>query len=139
MTADALVVAEGVEIPLDELSWRFSPPGGPGGQHANTANTRAEVSWSPASSPGLPAWAAARIIAELGPTVSASAGERRSQLQNRQLALARLAKKVAGALQVAETRRPTRPTPASQRRRVEAKRRRSQLKRERRSLGDYPE
>jgi ribosome-associated protein len=124
-------VAPGVDIRLGELDWRFSPAGGPGGQHANTSNTRAEVSLDLTNSPSLPGWARERLVRRLGATVTASAGERRSQAQNRQLALERLRSRLAAGLKVERVRRPTRPTGASQRRRLEEKRRRGELKRER--------
>ena len=133
-----LRVAPGVVVRLDELSWRFSPAGGPGGQHANTSNTRAEVTFEIASSPSLPDWARDRLSARLGAVVTVSAGERRSQSQNRRLALERLTERLAAALEVERPRRPTRPTGASQRRRLEEKRRRSDLKRQRRASGDDP-
>lgn len=126
-----LRVAPGVDIRLGELDWRFSPAGGPGGQHANTSNTRAEVSLDLTNSPSLPGWARERLVRRLGATVTASAGERRSQAQNRQLALERLRSRLAAGLKVERVRRPTRPTGASQRRRLEEKRRRGELKRER--------
>ena len=133
-----LRVAPGVVIRLEELEWRFSPAGGPGGQHANTSNTRAEVTFDIASSPTLAGWARNRLTARLGERVTVSAGERRSQAQNRRLALERLAERLAAALEVERPRRPTRPTDASQRRRLEAKRRRGHLKRQRRAFGDDP-
>ncbi|HUE58367.1 MAG TPA: alternative ribosome rescue aminoacyl-tRNA hydrolase ArfB [Acidimicrobiales bacterium] len=133
-----LRVAPGVVIRLDELDWRFSPAGGPGGQHANTSNTRAEVTFGIAASPSLPSWARARLTSRLGASVSVSAGERRSQAQNRRLALERLGERLASALEVERPRRPTRPTGSSQRRRLEEKRRRGQLKRQRRASGDDP-
>ena len=126
-----LSVAPGVVIPVGELVWRFSTAGGAGGQHVNTSNTRAEVVFDAAGSPSLPEWARERIVGRLGPTVVTAAGERRSQARNRELALERLAERLAGALQVEVPRRATRPTPASQRRRLEQKRRRGELKRRR--------
>lgn len=126
-----LSVAPGVVIPGGELEWRFTTAGGPGGQHVNTSNTRAEVVFDAAGSPSLPEWARERIVTRLGPTVSAAAGERRSQARNRDLAVERLAERLAGALRVERPRRPTRPTSASQRRRLEQKRRRGDLKRRR--------
>lgn len=127
-----LEVAPGVEIPLDEVQWRFSTAGGPGGQHVNTSNVRAEAVLDVASSPSLPAWARERLVASLGPVVSVAAGDTRSQSRNRELALARLARRLAAALVDKPARRPTRPTAGSQRRRVDEKRRRGQLKAERR-------
>ncbi len=131
-----LVVGPGVAIPLRELQWRFSASGGPGGQHVNTSNTRAEVSLDLAGSPSLPAWARERLVERLGQAVTAAASDRRSQARNRALALARLRARLADALEEAAPRRPTRPTAASQRRRVEAKRRQGLRKRERRGGRD---
>lgn len=126
-----LRVTPAIAIPAGELEWRFTSAGGPGGQHVNTSNTRAEVVFDVAGSPSLPQWARERIVARLGPTVATAAGERRSQARNRQLALERLAERLASALAVEKPRRPTRPTMASQRRRIDQKRKRGDLKRRR--------
>jgi ribosome-associated protein len=128
-----LQVAPGLSVPLRELTWRFSASGGPGGQHVNTSNTRASVTFDISGSPSLPAWARSRLLARLGPSVSVVASDRRSQTRNRDLALARLQARLAAALVEPRARTGTRPTMASQRRRLEQKRRRGQLKRERRS------
>ncbi len=127
-----LRVAPGIVIPGPELSWRFTSSGGPGGQHVNTSNTRAEVIFDVAGSPSLPDWARERLLTRLGPSVAVAASDRRSQARNRALALSRLAAKLAAALETEPPRRPTRPTLASQKRRLEAKRRRSSIKRDRR-------
>ncbi len=129
---DELFVAPGVVVPSGELSWRFSASGGAGGQHVNTANTRAEVVWDIAGSKSLPAALRDRLSARLGPVVAVAASDRRSQARNRALALARLEERVAAALKQRRPRRPTGPTAASRRRRLEAKRRRSELKQGRR-------
>ena len=131
MTTDGLRVNRALTIPGEELTWRFTGSGGPGGQHANTANTKAEVSFDAAQSASLTEWQRARIVQRLGPVVRVTASDRRSQAQNRQLALERLRERLADALQVRRERRPTAPTTASQHRRVEAKRRRAVLKRQR--------
>jgi ribosome-associated protein len=123
-------------IPLSELRWRFSRSGGPGGQHANTADTRAEVVFDIASSPSLRPFQRERLLARLGSEVRVVAADERSQARNRALALDRLRMRLADALHVEATRRPTRPTRASQQRRVDAKRRRSETKRLRRSGED---
>jgi ribosome-associated protein len=125
-----------VTIPLDELEWRYSTAGGPGGQHANTSQTRADVRFDIAGSPTLPEWARERLLAKLGTTVEAGAGERRSQARNRELAAERLEARLAAALIPDRPRRPTRPTQASKRRRLDAKRRQSETKRQRRHPGD---
>ncbi|HEY3702365.1 MAG TPA: alternative ribosome rescue aminoacyl-tRNA hydrolase ArfB [Acidimicrobiales bacterium] len=119
-------------IPLGELEWRFSGAGGPGGQHANTANTRVEVRFDVASSPSLGPRQRARLLERLGPVVRVVASDERSQARNRQLALQRLATRLATALRVERRRMPTAPSSASKRRRLEHKRRRGEIKRQRR-------
>ena len=121
----------GLAIPLSELSWRFSGSGGPGGQHVNTANTRAEVRLDLANSPSIPESARGLLVERLGPVVAVAASDRRSQAQNRDLALGRLAERLSAALEVRRSRRATRPTRGSERRRLEAKRRQAQRKRDR--------
>ena len=116
-------------IPADELAWKFTASGGPGGQHANTSNTRVELRFDVESSPSLGPRQRARLLERLGPTVRVVASDERSQTRNRQLALERLRTKLADALRVEVQRQPTRPTRASKVRRVEAKRRRSDVKR----------
>jgi ribosome-associated protein len=127
-----LRVTRSCAIALDELEWRFSGSGGPGGQHANTANTRAEVRFDVASSPSLGPRQRARLLERLGPTVRVVASDRRSQAQNRALALERLRARLADALHVEPPRVATRPTKASKVRRVEEKRRQAQRKQQRR-------
>src|SRR5205807_2717880 len=94
-------------IRLDELDWRFSASGGPGGQHANTANTRVEVRFDVATSPSLGPRQRARLVERLGPAVRVVASDERSQARNRQLALDRLRSRLAEALRVAPARHPT--------------------------------
>jgi ribosome-associated protein len=134
-TPGRLRISRTCAIAIDELEWRFSASGGPGGQHANTANTKAEVRLDLASSPSLSEVQRARLVAALGPVVRVVASEQRSQAQNRALALERLRLKLAAALVVPKHRVDTRPTKGSQRRRVETKRRRGDVKRERRRPG----
>lgn len=119
-------------IPLDELEWRFTASGGPGGQHANRSNTRAEVRFDVVASPSLSDMHRARIVERLGPVVRVVADDERSQLRNRELALERLRARLAEALRVERTRRPTAPTRASTQRRLESKKRRGEVKRSRR-------
>lgn len=134
---DLLVVDRSLAIPLSELRWRFSRSGGPGGQHANTSDTRVEVIFDVAGSPTLRPHQRARLLERLGPEVVAVAADERSQVRNRGLALERLAGRLSVGLHVEPPRVATRPTRGSQRRRVEAKRRRSEVKRLRRpSEGD---
>jgi ribosome-associated protein len=120
-------------IPVEELEWRFSGPGGPGGQHANTSNTRVEVRFDIAASPSLGAQQRARLLERLGPVVRVVAADTRSQARNRELALSRLRERLAAALRTPRPRRATAPSAAARRRRVEAKRQRGEVKRQRRT------
>jgi ribosome-associated protein len=133
---ESIRVAPGVEIPAAELTWRFSTSGGPGGQHVNTSNTRAEVILDLASSPSIRPDIRARLVARLGPVVSVVASDRRSQLRNRELAIERLVDRLRDGLVEPTRRRPTRPTLASKRRRLDAKRRQGERKQQRRSGWD---
>lgn len=129
---ETLKVTPTVCIPLDEVVIRFDTSGGPGGQHANRARTRVDLTFDVAASPSLTAAQRERIVSKLGSVVRASSADSRSQTRNRELALERLAEKLAAALQVDAPRRPTRPTRASTRRRLDAKRQagaRKQLRR----------
>ena len=126
-------------IRMDELDWRFSASGGPGGQHVNTANTRAEVRFDIAGSPSLGPRQRARLLERLGPDVRVVASDERSQLRNRELALERLRSRLAEALRVETPRRPTKPTRAAKEKRLQAKRQRSETKRRRRGRGDLDE
>ena len=127
--AETLRVTRSCQIPLDELEWRFSGSGGPGGQHANTANTRAEVRFDVAASPSLGPRQRARLLERVGPVVRVVASDERSQARNRDLALQRLATRLAEGLHVERRRVPTKPSPAKRQARLEEKRRRSEVKR----------
>jgi len=129
---DGLRVTSSVIIPAHELSWSFGPSGGPGGQHANRAHTRAEVRFDAATSRALSDHQRRLIMDRLGPIVVVTADDERSQLRNRRIALDRLRIRLAGALRVETARRPTRPSRGAVERRLEAKRRQAARKRERR-------
>jgi ribosome-associated protein len=133
---ESLHVRRGLDLPLSEITWRATTSGGPGGQHANRTLSRVEVEFDVGASSVLGPRQRQRLLDRIGPVVRASAGESRSQARNRQLALERLASRVADALRVETPRRPTRPTKSSQVRRVEGKRRRAEVKRGRRRPGD---
>jgi len=127
--ADDLRVSGSLRIPLAELEWRFSRSGGPGGQHANTSDTRVEVRFDVEASPTLGPRQRARLLEKLGPMVRVVASDERSQTRNRQLALERLATRVADALRVETPRRPTRPGKGAKERRLQAKRQQGERKR----------
>lgn len=129
-----LRVTRSCAIAIDELEWRFSASGGPGGQHANTSNTKAEVRFDIANSASLTESQRERLVSKLGEEVIVSASDRRSQLQNRELATERLRTKLGEALKVERPRVATRPSRAAKTRRLEAKKRRAQIKRSRRAL-----
>ena len=128
---EVLSVNRSLCIPLDELEWRFTASGGPGGQHANRSNTRVEVRFDVESSPSLGPRQRARLLERLGPTVRVVADDERSQTRNRALALTRLAERLANALRVETPRTATRPTAGSRERRLAGKRHRSEQKRQR--------
>ena len=132
IVGDGLRVTASVVIPAHELTWNFGPSGGPGGQHANRAHTRAEVRFDAERSRALSDHQRRRVIDRLGPIVVVTADDERSQLRNRRIALDRLRIRLAGALRVETARRPTRPSRGAVERRLEAKRRQAARKRERR-------
>jgi ribosome-associated protein len=134
--ADLLHIRPGVAIPLSEIDLRTSRSSGPGGQHANVTASRVEAVFDVRRSSTLTDTQKSRIAARLGSRVTASAQDTRSQTRNRELALERLADRLAIALEVPRQRHKTRPTTASRRKRVDAKRRRGDIKRGRRRPGN---
>jgi ribosome-associated protein len=135
---DGVRVSRSVVIPLSELDIRFSPSGGPGGQHANRSSTRVELSWNPGESTVLGPVQKARVLERLGNRLDGSGNlrlvsdERRSQLMNRETALERLAALVGDALIPPKPRKPTKPSRSAKEKRIQSKRRRSEVKRDRR-------
>jgi ribosome-associated protein len=129
---DFVPIRPGVRIPLSEIELRTSRSSGPGGQHANVTASRVEAVFDVHASSTLTEAQQARIAARLGPRVTASAQDTRSQMRNRDLALERLADRLAAALEVARPRHKTRPTATARRKRVDSKRRRGDTKRGRR-------
>ncbi|KAM9861845.1 alternative ribosome rescue aminoacyl-tRNA hydrolase ArfB [Leucobacter sp. BZR 635] len=128
-------------IPAAELGWRFSRSSGPGGQHVNTSDSRAELTWDVAASKALSDEQRERLLDKLSGrlidgTLTVSASEQRSQLRNRETALEKLGQILAAALAPdGPKRRPTKPTRGSQKRRLEAKGQRSQVKKNRQRPG----
>jgi ribosome-associated protein len=125
---DVLHVSRSLTIPVGELDVRFSPSGGPGGQHANRAHTRVEVRFDVAGSPSLGPRQRARLLEKLGDEVRVVCDDERSQHRNRTIALERLRARLEGALRVEKPRRPTRPSLGAKRRRLDAKKRRGDVK-----------
>lgn len=124
-----LRVSRSLAIPMSELTWSFTASGGPGGQHANTANTKVEVRFDVASSPSLDETQRERLLRSLGSEVRVVASDERSQARNRVIAAERLAQRLAAALAVRTRRVPTRPGRNAVKRRLDAKSKRSQVKR----------
>jgi ribosome-associated protein len=133
---NVLEIRPGVTVPLSDIELRTSRSSGPGGQHANVTASRVEAVFDVHASEALTPAQKARIAARLGPRVTAAAQDTRSQLRNRELALERLAQRLAHALEVRRPRTATRPTAAAKRRRLDAKKRRGELKRARRRPED---
>jgi ribosome-associated protein len=127
-----LVVTRDIAIPMSEIVVRASRSSGPGGQHANVTASRIEASFDVRESQTLSDAQRQRVMARCGPVVTAIAQDGRSQARNRDLALGRLAERLARALAIPRPRRPTRPTAASRRRRLDAKRQAGERKRGRR-------
>jgi ribosome-associated protein len=130
-------------IPAEELRWRFSRSGGPGGQAVNTTDSRVELVFDLAATQALPPLLKERALGRLGPRLVAGelvvvASEHRSQWRNRQAARRRLQALLEEALRPPPPpRRPTRPGRGAVERRLEAKRRRASIKSQRRErLGE---
>lgn len=119
-------------IRLEELEWRTTGSGGPGGQHANTSETRVEVRFPIAESSSLAPRQQELLLARLGPVARATASDSRSQARNRELALERLRSRLEVALRVDRPRRSTAPSKSATEARLDAKRRRSARKQDRR-------
>jgi len=129
---EVLKIDERLSIPLAEIELRASRSSGPGGQHANVTASRVEAVFDVCASEVLDEAQRARLVERVGQTVTAVAQEARGQARNRELALERLAEKIAAALVVPRRRRPTKPSQAARRRRLESKRKLGERKRTRR-------
>jgi ribosome-associated protein len=129
---DPLRVDRHVAVPLSDIDIRVSRSSGPGGQHANVTASRVEAVLDVTGTSALSEEQRRRVLARVGPRLVAVAQDTRSQARNRELALERLRSRLGAALAVPRARRPTRPTRAARQRRLEAKRRRGQRKRDRR-------
>ena len=127
-----LRVTATLRIPLADLEWKVSRSGGPGGQHANTSDSRVEVRFSVVDSASLGPRQRARLLERHGPVVRAVAADSRSQARNRATALDRLAARLAAGLAVEPPRRPTRPSRSAKERRITEKKRQGERKQARR-------
>jgi ribosome-associated protein len=135
VSGDDLPVRSGVVVPEAALQWRFGPSGGPGGQHANRAHTRAELRLdldALASLAAVDEWVLGRWRERFGDEVRVVVDDERSQLRNRELARERLTARLQSALVRSRPRRPTRPSRRARERRLEGKHQRAEVKRLRR-------
>jgi len=126
----------GFRIPAAELTEQFSRASGPGGQGVNTADSRIQLSLDLGTTSALDDVQRKRVLHRLaaqlaGTVLTIVAAEHRSQRQNRKAARQRMAALLREAVMPEVVRRPTRPTRGSKRRRLEAKRQRSEIKRNR--------
>ncbi len=128
----SLRITPTLRLPLSELQFKFTPSGGPGGQHANKVNSRVELRFDVARSSALGPRQRSRLLDRLGPEVRVVADDERSQARNRQLAVDRFRQRMAAALHVDKPRKPTKPSRGAKERRLEAKRHLSERKRNRR-------
>lgn len=133
---DDLRVNAGLIIPGTELAERFMPSGGPGGQHANRSNTRVELRFDVSASTTLSDSQRRRITELLGDDVRVVVDDERSQHRNRDIARERLAGRLRNALRRETKRRPTKPSRGAKERRLKEKKRRSEVKAQRRRPTD---
>jgi ribosome-associated protein len=134
MERQSIRVTRSVSIPAAEISFRVSRSSGPGGQHANTAETRVEAVFDVSSSTALSERQKKRVLHAAGPVLRAVAQDERSRTRNRDLAIERLVAALREALRVERKRVPTQPSAAARERRLQEKKRRSERKRLRREL-----
>jgi len=136
IAGDSIRVTRSVSIPVSEIELRFSRSSGPGGQHAQTTDSRVEALFDVEASSGLSDVQKRRVVARAGTVIRAVAQDERSQWRNRELATERLVDALREALRVERRRVPTAPPPAAEERRIDAKRRRAAKKRLRRRPAD---
>ena len=132
MDVDPIRVTRSVALPASEIELQVSRSSGPGGQHAQTSETRVEAVFDVEASAALTANQKNRVVAKAGPVLRAVAQDERSQLRNRELAVERLAAVLREALRVPRKRVPTTPSRAARERRLQQKKRRGETKRLRR-------
>ena len=125
-----------IALPESEMTWRFSRSSGAGGQHVNTTDTRVELTWSLTDTTVLTAdqkeLAAQRLRSRLvDGSITVVSSRYRSQHRNREAARVRLEQLVTQAVVPPKPRRPTRRTRASVERRLDAKKRRGNVKKSR--------
>ena len=133
---EVIRVTRSVAVPRGEIELRFSRSSGPGGQHANKAETRVEAVFDVEASSALTDVQKRRVAGRAGSVLRAVAQDERSQARNRELAVERLVDQLREALKVPRRRRATKPTAAARERRLAEKKRRGETKKLRRSVDD---
>jgi ribosome-associated protein len=131
LPARRISVSASCVIDADEIEWRFTASGGPGGQHANKASTRVEARFDIAQAASLTESQRGLLMDKLGPVLVVVADDTRSQARNRAIALDRMRQRLAAALVRPRPRRATKPSKGAERRRLEDKKRRGETKRDR--------
>ena len=134
---ERLRIKKGCSIPMSEITVRASRSSGPGGQHANVTASRIEAAFRISESDSLSDAQRKRLAEKFGDRVNAVSQDARSQARNREIALERLAEKIAAAITPPKARRKTRPTRASREKRLQGKRKRSEVKRARKKPSDH--
>ena len=130
-------INEAVQIPLVELSFRFSTSSGPGGQHVNKSATKVTLLFDVANSPSLPEEVRARLLKKLENrldkegVLQLQVQSSRSQHRNRETAVSLFQKLLAEALKKKKKRRRTKPSAAAQEKRLAEKKKRAERKQER--------
>ena len=138
-----LIINSKLEIPANEIEWRFSRSSGSGGQNINKTDTRVEIIFDVSGSKALTPYQKHRIIDQdkiklVKNCVCITVQEKRTQYLNRQLALSRLASTLRDLLKpLPKKRKPTIPTRSSQIKRVKSKKKRGELKKNRQLKIDY--
>ena len=138
-----LIINSKLKIPTSEIQWRFSRSSGAGGQNVNKTDSRVEIVFNVSESKSLNPYQKNRITTQdeiklINDCICIVVQDKRSQYQNRQLALRRLVSTLKALLKPPpKERRLTIPTRSSQRRRIESKKKRGQLKKSRQSKIDY--
>lgn len=128
---DAIFVTDAVRVPRAEIEVSTTTSGGPGGQHANRSATKVELRLDITTTSALSDAQRQRVLNRIGAELRVAAGDERSRTRNLAIAEQRLADRLRDALRVQRARRPTKPTRGSKERRLDSKRRRSQVKSDR--------
>lgn len=140
---ETLAVTSNIQIPLDEFEWTFARSGGPGGQNVNKVNTKAVMRWKFQTSPSLSDEVKARFTERFGSRITVegdvvmSSQKYRDQASNVQDCLDKLREMLDSVARRPIVRRETKPTLASKRRRVDAKRELSRRKEQRRAPSSF--